>query len=107
MNKNDLLNKYTRNSPIKWKKKGFCMLPTTLLFDTRLSSFSLVVFWVLTVHTFKGKENCFPTIKTICSEAHISRPTAIRVIRQLEECGYLETEKEKGKSTKYYLKVKV
>ena len=105
MNKNVYLNKVIRNSPIKWKKLGFAMLPTSLLEDTRLSRSCLVVFWVLTAHLFRGKEFCFPSIATIAKEAHASKPTVIKAIKELEKSGYLEIEKGHRKVNRYYLKV--
>lgn len=105
MDLKNLKEKYTRNSPIKWKKLGFAMLPTALIEDKRLSRSCLVVFWVLTVHMFRGKKYCFPSIETIAQEAHSSRPTVIKAIKELEKYGYLEIEKKDGNVNKYYLKV--
>ena len=105
MNKNDLFKKYTRNSPLKWKEIGFAMLPTKLLGDDRLSKACLIVFWVLTVHLFRGKEYCFPSMETIAKEAHATKPTIIKAIKDLEKCGYLEVERTFGRNNKYYLKV--
>ena len=82
MNKKELLKKYTRNAPIKWKQ-GFSMLPTELLMNPQLSRSCLVVFWVLTVHLFRGKQFCFPSLKTISEEAHSSVPTVIKAIKEL------------------------
>jgi len=90
----------------KWKHYGFAMLPTQLLMDERVLKSSLLVFWVLTVHTFKGKTYCFPKIETIAKEAHCSKPTAIKGIRALETLGYLDVDRTKGrKNNKYYLKI--
>ncbi len=104
LNKKGLLNKYLRNSPIKWKHQGFALVPTQILMDERLSRSCLVVFWVLTVHIFKGKKFCFPSTTTIAKESHSSRPTIIKAIKELERYGYLEVERKKGGVSKYYLK---
>ena len=94
-NKSGLLKKYIRNSPMKWKM-GFSMIPTQILMDERLSRSCLVVFWVLTVHIFRGKRFCFPSTATIAKEAHSSRPTVIKAIKELEQYGYLEVERSSG-----------
>lgn len=105
-NSHNLEQKYLRNSPIKWKKLGFAMLPTSLLGDSRLSRSCLLVFWVLTVHLFRGKKYCWPSIKTIAGEAHMSSPTVIKAVKQLKQFGYLEVEgsMQSGKANHYFLK---
>ena len=105
-NKSGLLKKYIRNSPVKWKM-GFSIIPTQILMDERLSRSCLIVFWVLTVHIFRGKKFCFPSTATIAKEAHSSRPTVIKAIKELENYGYLEVERFPGGVSKYYLKVLV
>jgi len=105
--KKEIEKRILRNSPSKWKHLGFAMLPTRLLLDDKLSKSSLLVFWVLTVHVFKGKLSCFPSLQTISDESHCSMPTAIKSIKELEKFGYLEIERSPGGrvSNKYYLKV--
>lgn len=91
---------------MKWKM-GFAMIPTQVLMDEQLSRSCLIVFWVLTVHIFRGKKYCFPSIPTIAKEAHSSRPTVIKAIKELEQNGYLDVERTSGEVSKYYLKVLV
>ena len=91
---------------MKWKM-GFAMIPTQVLMDERLSRSCLIVFWVLTVHMFRGKKFCFPSIPTIGKEAHSSRPTVIKAIKELEQYGYLDVERTSAGVSKYYLKVLV
>ena len=86
---------------------GFSIIPTQILMDERLSRSCLVVFWVLTVHVFRGKKFCFPSTATIAKEAHSSRPTVIKAIKELEQYGYLEVERFTGSVSKYYLKALV
>ena len=101
-----ILKKIIEKSPSRWKQCGFAMLPTRLLMDNKITKSSLLIFWVLTVHTFKGKEYCFPSLATISKEAHCSKPTTIRAIKELEALKYLEVERTKGRrSNKYYLKI--
>jgi len=44
---------------MKWKM-GFSIIPTQILMDERLSRSCLIVFWVLTVHIFRGKKILLP-----------------------------------------------
>ena len=84
------------------------MLPNQLLYDPEVGKGELLVFWVLTTHLFRGKEYCFPSLRTIQKEARISRPTIIKAIRVLGEKGYLKKmPTEKGKVNKYQLIVRV
>ena len=105
--KKEIEKRILRNSPSKWKHLGFAMLPTKLLFDNRLSKPAFLVFWVLTIHVFKGKQSCFPSLQTIADESHCSMPTAIKSIKELEKFGYLEVDRSVGGrlNNKYYLKV--
>ena len=80
------------------------MLPNSLMFDERITRGAMLVYWVLTLHLFRGKKYCFPSVRTIEKESRLSRPTVIMAIKLLEELGYVETEKESGKKSKYYLK---
>ena len=76
---------------MKWKM-AFTMIPTQILMDERLSRSCLIVFWDLPVHIFRGKKFCFPSTTTIAKEAHSSRPTVIKAIKELDQYGYLEVE---------------
>jgi len=109
INSKELLKKYGENSPSKWKRSGFAMLPHTLLFDPRAKLPALMVFWILTVHMFRGKNKCFPSLKTLEEETRLSRNTVLKGIRILKEMGYLQVEggKKTGKPNNYYLKAKI
>ncbi len=106
INKKELLNKMTRNSPIRWKKVGFVMLPHELLFDEKLPRAALMVFWVLVVHTFTGKKGCYPSLLTLEEETRYSRPTIIAAINALEKEGWLNVDRAEGKVSQYYVKLK-
>lgn len=107
MNKDkDYLNKFLEK-PFKGKYKveGWVAIPNKVVFDDRLSKSDLLVFWVLTIHQFRGKDFCFPSQKLIAEEAKLSRPTVNASVKRLEKYGYLEIEKKRGFSHRYYLKV--
>lgn len=109
INKERVLERVTRNSPGRWKERGFSMLPHSLLNDQRLSRSSLIVYWVLAMHSFRGQKYCFPSLGTIAKECHSSPPTIIKAIKQLREYGHLtvDGDKKSGKVNKYCLKAKV
>jgi hypothetical protein len=103
--KKEIEKRILRSSSAKWKHLGFAMLPTRILMDEKLSKSSLLIFWVLTVHIFKGKQSCFPSLETMSNESHCSKPTTIKAIKELEKLGYLEVDRSLGRnSNKYYLK---
>ena len=103
INRKRALEKALRNSKNLWKIKGFAMLPHRLIFDDRVGKNGLLVFWVLTIHKFRGKKGHDPELETIEKESRLSRPTVIKTIRDLENAGYIETEKASGIKTRYYL----
>ena len=105
--KSGYTEKLLKNSPIKWKHKGFVMLPHELLFNEKIGHSGLLVFWVLTAHLFRGKSYCFPSIEKLEKETRLSKHTVINGIKQLEMAEYLEVERKKGKTNKYFLKVKI
>ena len=109
IDKNKLLTKYTRHSLIRYKHEGFVIIPHSLLFNTKIGNCARMVFWVLTMHMFKGKEYCFPSLLKLQEETQLSRNTVLKGIRQLKLAGYLEVEGDKktGKVNKYYLKIKI
>lgn len=107
MDLNKFKQKVLKNSPIKWKHSGFAMLPNSLLFQEGIAASELIVFWVLTVHLFKGKQYCYPSLRTIQTEARISRPTVVKALRKLQELGYLKINKgRKDGRNEYELLVK-
>lgn len=104
-----LLKRYSQNAPKDWKRTGFAVLPTSVVMDERLSRTALVLFWVLTARTFRGKDYCFPSLRTLEEEVHASRPTVIKAVRELEAYGYLQVQRDrqKRKINRYFLKAKI
>lgn len=101
--KEGYLKKVTRNSPIRWKNWGFTMLPNSLMFNEKVGRSGLLVYWSLTVHLFKGKEYCFPSIRTICVETRYSKSTVLRAIAELEQNSYLKVDRTPGEVSHYKL----
>mgnify|MGYP007071635797 CR=1 FL=1 len=106
-NKNYLNKFLQRPFKNKYKVTGFTVIPNQVFFDDRLGRSELMIFWVLTLHLFRGKKYVFPSVRTIQKEARISRPTVIKGLKNLELCGYLSIEKIAGKTSHYYLKVSI
>jgi hypothetical protein len=100
-----LLKRYTRNSPVRWKQVGFVMLPHKLLFDERLPRAALMVYWVLLVHQFEGKRECHPSMRLLEHETRYSRPTIIDAIKALEAQHWIEVERAHRRLNKYFVKL--
>ncbi len=106
INKEKSMKRYIRNTPERWKTNGYSRLPNVILFDENISRMGLLVYWVLTARTFKGKEACFPSYETIAREAHCAKNTAIKAVRELEGLGLVVVERaHKGsrKRNRYFL----
>ena len=104
VNFNERYNSLIRTNKGGYKYSGFVMLPHSLLLDDRLTRTSLIIFWVLTMHMFRGKDYCFPSLPTIAKESRLDKRTVMRATKVLEKYGYLEIQREKGQVNKYYLK---
>lgn len=101
---NDFRRRYLDKSPIKWKEIGFVMLPHRILFDERLKSSDLMVYWILLVHQFKGKEYCYPSQKLIATETKLSLRTVSRAIKRLEASGWIDIDRKEGTTCRYYVR---
>lgn len=101
-----LMDRYTRNTSGKWKLAGYSRLPNIAIHEKILGKAALLTLWVLSIRTFKGKDVCFPSLKTMESETRYAKNTIIKAIRELEKCGYLRVERAKKgskKTNRYYL----
>jgi len=106
IDKEKFMGRFTKNAPGKWKDIGYARLPTRMLMDERLSKPALLVYWVLTARTFKGKESCLPSYSTIATEAHCAKNTAIKAVKELEALGYvsvIRAEQRTRKTNQYSL----
>jgi hypothetical protein len=106
MDTGTLLKRYTKNSPIRWKKVGFVMLPHELLFDENLPRAALMVYWVLMVHQFEGKVECHPSLRLLEQETRYSRPTILSAIASLESQRWIQVERGHRKVNKYFVKLR-
>jgi DNA-binding MarR family transcriptional regulator len=93
INKNLLLKKYSRNSKSAWKDTGYTVFNHAFFFDQRLSKSALLVCALLAIRTFRGQKFCYPSLRTISTEARCSKSTVVRAIKLLEETKYLRVER--------------
>ncbi len=103
---NPLMDRYTKNASGKWKRTGYSRLPNFAIHEKVLSKAALLTLWVLTIRTFKGKDVCFPSLRTMESETRYSKNSIIEAIRELERYEYLRVERGKRgskKTNRYYL----
>lgn len=109
LNQSKLFAQYTRNSPSRWKTHGFIKVPTALIFEKRISRMGILLYVVLSAHTFKGKASCFPSLATIAEEVHCSKSTAIKAIKELERINLVTVDRKrtagnKNKANRYFIK---
>lgn len=77
---------------------GFKQVPNSVFEDERLSAVCIAVYMVL--DSFSGcSGGIFPSYETIAKRAHISKRTAIRVIKRLVFYGYVVKRKGTFKGT--------
>ena len=100
LNKDARFAEFVKKSPANWKIAGFTKVPNRLIFDKRKSKVALIVYTVLQMRTFKKDEYCYPSIRTIASDAGCCKNTAIKGIRELESLGYLRVERAEQRSRK-------
>lgn len=79
------------------------MIPNSIVFNEKIGRAGLMVYWILTLHLFKGKDYCFPSLSTLQKETRLSRHTVIAGIKQLEANQKLIVERKKGEANRYKL----
>ena len=66
-----------------------------------LGGSAIKVYLVIGLYSDFGTDWAYPSIRTIASQAGLSRQTVIAAIAQLTDLGFLATNKSKGRSTAY------
>jgi hypothetical protein len=79
------------------------MIPNSIVFNEKIGRAALMVYWILTLHLFKGKTYCFPSLSTLQKETRLSRHTVISGIKQLEANHKLIVERKNGEANRYKL----
>src|SRR5271165_1912998 len=66
-----------------------------------LGGSAIKVYLVIGLYSDFGTDWAYPSIRTIATQAGLSRQTVITAITQLTQLGILATNKSKGRSTAY------
>src|SRR5437588_12741618 len=66
-----------------------------------LGGSAIKVYLVIGLYSDFGTDWAFPSIRTIATQAGLSRQTVLAAIEDLTRCGLLATSKSKGRSTAY------
>ena len=66
-----------------------------------LGGSAIKVYLVIGLYSDFGTDWAYPSIRTIATQAGLSRQTVIAAITQLTQLGILATNKSKGRSTAY------
>lgn len=77
------------------KTDGFVRVPNWLIDDSDMTLHELVVYIVLLRFRDPKTGKCWPGITTIADRARVSRKTAIRAIKSLEERGVIRVKRRK------------
>ena len=89
----------------RWLQEGFTMITNAAIIDKNLHPTTLKVYLILLMHLMK-KESCFPSLKLLSEEVHLSPRQTISHIKKLEKIGYIKVERKKGGNNTYYPIVK-
>lgn len=83
---------------------GYSSMQTVkeVLHDRTLTIHEKMVMICLAQHADENGQ-CFPSVRTIATLCSISRPTAIKALRSLEQKGWIVSEKQNGKVARYAL----
>src|SRR5271165_1833960 len=66
-----------------------------------LGGSAIKVYLIIGLYSDFGTDWAYPSIRTIATQAGLSRQTVIAAVEQLTQMGLLATNKEKGRSTAY------
>lgn len=81
----------------KKNKKGFTQVPNSLIKDETIDPTEKMIL----IKFLSYGEKIYPSIKTICKDLCITKPTVIKKIKELQEKGYLKVIKNKSKCGDY------
>ena len=82
-------------------KEGYGIVQRDVMCMQELSVYAKAVYALFSSYT--GQKNCcYPTVRTICRNLKLSRPTITNAIKELEQVKLLEVERTLGESSVYY-----
>lgn len=85
------------------RRASFSIVENAVIDDPRLSGSDKLMYMALARFANADTGKAYPSITTLCKKASMSRPTAIKALRQLEECGHIEAERRTGKISTYWI----
>ncbi len=71
--------------------------------DPELNGSDIMVYAALMRHMNYVRATSYPSIRTICKDARLSKETVIKSLRKLEKRGYIRIIQERGKKNTYVL----
>jgi hypothetical protein len=77
-------------------KDGYGIVQREIMTDEKVDVFGKAIYSLLVSYAGE-KQSCYPSLKTICENLKISKPTVIKGIKQLIERGFLVADKRKTK----------
>lgn len=101
INPSQFIGKTRAKDFISNKEDIFVIVPKPLL-SASISAGSKLVWCEIHDQCRKGKYCSWPSINTIAERTSLSRSTVIRSLQELEESGFLITQKKEGANNLYY-----
>ena len=90
----------TTRSPTAPRSGRLAIIPAAAVFDSRLSRTDLGVLCALGAYANRSGR-CWPATTTLAKDIRISTRMVRRCLRNLEDCGFLHTEHQKGQRSVY------
>lgn len=98
MNKIQLVNEQPPD-----KIKGFLWIRTEIFDNANLSSSDIMVYATLMRYMNNNTKECYPSIKTLCSQSRLHKQTAYKSLDNLERMGLIQRKLTKGKVNHYVI----
>lgn len=96
----------TFDDDLTFFKKGFTIIPNSLLDCNILTNNEKIVLMNLLRFAFQG-QTCFPSLRTLSEKSGLSRPSVITAIKKLEHLYFVKIEKKQGDTNVYKINVKI
>ena len=87
----------------KTRSSRLSIIPAAAVFDTRIGSADLRVLCAIAAYADRSGK-CWPATTTLASKLGVSDRRVRSCLRNLESCGYLETEHRPGRRSTYLIR---
>lgn len=81
--------------------KDKIVIDKAIVLDSNVSAFALAVFCAMNLQAEDKRVSI--SLNTIIEATGLSRSTVKKSVKQLEQAGYIETKREKGKQNIYHI----